>query len=507
MTKFAVAAGHDLTADAAATVLAEGGCAVDAAIAAAAMAMIAEPVLAGLLGGGFLIVREPGGQARLLDFFVHTPSRAVPPEDLDFQEKLVEFGTATQAFHIGAGTIAVPGVAPGLAEAHARYGRIPLPQLLAPACEAARKGVEVTGFQAKLSQIVSAILEASPSARALWMQDDKLPEAGAIATNPALADVLEVYGHEGPRFVTEGEVAQALLELARNGGQITAEDLKTYRPEWRAPIATQRGPARMHLNPPPALGGALVAFGLSACPNDPSAAQVTETLEATLTARLQADLDMDAQRGTQRLLDPELLATYRNQLARAPKSTRGTTHISIIDGEGMGAALTLSNGEGCGHVLPGTGIMPNNMLGEDDLLPAGMHSWTPSQRLGSMMCPMAVDWPDGGFAVLGSGGSNRIRSALVQVVIGLLDHGLPPEEAVSRARVHVDGEDPLSPTVDFEDLGSEQVREEILARWPEARPWSEPSMFFGGVHIARADGRGGFQAAGDPRRSGAVRVQ
>ena len=124
-----------------------------------------------------------------------------------------------------------------------------------------------------------------------------------------------------------------------------------------------------------------------------------------------------------------------------------------------------------------------------------------------MMCPMAVDWPDGGFAMLGSGGSNRIRSALLQVVIALVDQGLPAEDAVARARVHVDGTDPSSPVVDFEDLGSEQVRDEILARWPEARPWPEPSMFFGGVHMVRTDGRGGLEAAGDPRRSGAVRVQ
>ena len=146
------------------------------------------------------------------------------------------------------------------------------------------------------------------------------------------------------------------------------------------------------------------------------------------------------------------------------------------------------------------------MLGEDDLMPAGMHSWEPGQRLGSMMCPMVAEWQDGGFTMLGSGGSNRIRSALLQVLVGLIDRGLPPEEAVEAARLHVDTDANGETVVDFEDLGSDEFREQVLTAYPEARAWSEPSMFFGGVHMAHTDGRGGFNAAGDPRRAGASRI-
>ncbi len=167
----------------------------------------------------------------------------------------------------------------------------------------------------------------------------------------------------------------------------------------------------------------------------------------------------------------------------------------------MGVALTLSNGEGNGAIIPGTGIMPNNMLGEDDLVPGGWHSWTPDMRLSSMMTPMAVSWPDGGLAMLGSGGSNRIRTALAQVLVNLVDRGMPLGDAVEAPRLHVEAGDP--PAVDFElsDL-AEEDRASILNAFPEAKGWSERSMFYGGVHAAMREGRGGMRAVGDPRRAG-----
>ena len=177
----------------------------------------------------------------------------------------------------------------------------------------------------------------------------------------------------------------------------------------------------------------------------------------------------------------------------------------VVDGTGMGAALTISNGEGNGSIIPGTGIMPNNMLGEDDLVPGDWHSWTPDTRLSSMMTPMAVSWPDGALAMLGSGGSNRIRTALAQVLVNLLDRGMALGEAVEAPRLHVEGGLMKSgpPAVDFELPGlAEEDRVAILAAFGQARGWAEHSMFYGGVHAAMRDGRGNVRAAGDPRRAG-----
>ena len=506
MPDFAIAAGHDLTAAACEDVLRDGGSAVDAVLAGALVACVAEPVLAGLLGGGFLMVRPADSQAQLLDCFVQTPRRRQPEADLDFRAIQADFGETTQEFHIGAGAIATPGLAPGLVEAHDQFGRMPLRQLVEPAVQAAREGVTVTAFQASLGQIITPILQATDGARALMCGDDSKPlTAGALYRNPDLADVLEVFGHEGPRFVVEGEVGAGLLAMARDGGHLRADDLRFYSPRWRKPVEVIRGRARIAVNPPPALGGVLVAFALELIAAGDRATDLARAFEITTRARIEAGLRDDPVGGALRLLAPELVERYRRELKGRKAAVRGTTHISVVDGKGLGAALTLSNGEGNGAIIPGTGIMANNMLGEEDLMPGDLYSWTPDTRLSSMMTPLAVSWPDGGLAMLGSGGSNRIRTALAQVLVNLLDRDMPLSDAVEAARLHVEAGlgKTAQPVVDFELPGlAEEDRVAILAAYPEARGWAERSMFYGGVHAVSRDGRGNVRAAGDPRRAG-----
>lgn len=490
---FAAAAGHALTRDTTASVLEAGGTAVDAVIAGAFMAMAAEPVLAGLLGGGFLMLRSAGGETLLLDGFVDTPRKPRPASDLDFHAVDADFGPATQGFRIGTGTIATPGLVPMLAEAHERHGRVPLAELAAPAIGALRTGVTLTPFQASLAEIVKPILTATPSARALHCgTDGNLPGAGTPIANPRMADVLEVMGAEGPRFVTHGEIAQGLATLAAEGGHLTGDDLARYLPTTRRPFRWQRGPARLSLNPDPALGGLLIALILRETTEN--ADPVALLLALGEANRLRAEAAQD---------DRPLAALFETPGTKGVPSTRGTTHISAIDRTGMGAALTLSNGEGCGHVIPGTGIMPNNMLGEADLLPGGWHDWTPGTRLASMMAPSVIDWPDGRFALLGSGGSNRIRSAMAQVILNLTDRKLPLEDAILAPRLHSEpgGE---GPGIDIEDQFPPEAREALLKAHPKARIWPEPSMFFGGVHAVLREAKGTLRATGDPRRDGAA---
>ncbi|MEM1345827.1 MAG: gamma-glutamyltransferase [Pseudomonadota bacterium] len=478
----AIAAGHRVTAEAGAAILDDGGTAMDAALAAALTAMAVEPVLAGLLGGGFAMIRPPEGRAQALDFFVDTPLKRQPGGDLDFRAVYADFGTATQEFHIGAGAIATPGVAPGLAEAHARYGRMPLKALAEPAITAAREGVVITAYQARLAEIVAPILTASPEARALHMADGTLKGAGAMLSNPALADVLEVFGHDGARFIQEGEVAAALLEQTASGGHLRRADLIGYAPRWRTPLGCTRQGARLALNPEPAIGGALIAHALEHLPRRPLPHTIAQALAATDKARRRARLE--APGGVGRLLG-------------AP-ATRGTTHISVVDATGLGVALTLSNGEGCGLIVPGTGIMANNMLGEPDLMPDGLDSWAEGTRMASMMAPTVVDWPDGRAGVLGSGGSSRIASALTQVLLGLIDGAASPETAITAPRLHAETD-----ALDYEETGlGEGARAALLRAFPEARGWPEPSMYFGGVHAVLREAKGGLAAFADPRRDG-----
>ena len=495
MPRYAVAAGSRLAAEAAGTVLAEGGSAVDAVIAGALAACVAEPVLASLLGGGFLMVREPSGRVRLLDAFVHTPRRPLPERETDLREIVADFGETTQSFHIGAGSIACPGLGPGLAEAHARFGRMPLPDLAAPACAAARAGTPIEAFQATVLGIVAPIYRASGGAKALYLHGrDAPPEAGTPIQNPALADLIETFAHEGARFLQQGEPAAALAALCEQGGHLTLDDLRRYAPVWRTPLEAVRGKARLAFNPAPALGGVMTELMLALLPERAQATAVARMLGLADTARAEAAASREPAAA---LADPDRRARLAGVLAR-PQAPRGTTHISAVDAEGMGAALSVSNGEGCGLVLPGMGMMPNNMLGEADLVPEPGR-FAADVRLASMMAPTMAQWPDGRFAVLGSGGSTRIPGMVAQVLARIVDEGMPVADAVTAPRLHVH-----EGLLDIEPDQAPGDVEALRRLWPEARVWAARSMYFGGVHGALRDARGDAFAAGDPRRSGAA---
>tara|TARA_R110000751_G_scaffold1968_18_gene7337 strand:+ start:1142 stop:2683 length:1542 start_codon:yes stop_codon:yes gene_type:complete len=510
MSRFAIAAGHAATAEAGAVALRAGGSAVDAVVAAALAACAAEPLLAGLFGGGFLALREASGRARMLDCFVQTPRRRLPEHARDLREVEADFGGARQSFHIGAAAIATPGLVPGLAEAHARFGRMPWRELAGPAIEAAGKGLPFSAFQADVLQVIAPICRATPAARALFCPDgETLARAGETLANPALADALDALAHEGPRLFQEGEIAAALAETASAGGHLTAADLAAYRPLWREPLQAERGAARLLLNPEPSLGGTLVALALRLAPTDASAVDWARALALVARARAEA-LEAGGEAAVLALLGEAEVERLRALAVRA-QSVRGTTHISAVDASGMAAALTLSNGEGCGLVVPGTGTMANNMLGEADLLPLGLDGWSPDTRLASMMAPTVMTWPDGSVAALGSGGSNRIRSAMAQAIARLADRGEALDRAVAAPRLHVehapppgDPDAPAGPSIDFEDRFPESERADLLRAFPAARPWPQDSLFFGGVHAVRRNARGAVEAAADSRRDGAA---
>ncbi|QIE54334.1 Gamma-glutamyltranspeptidase [Pikeienuella piscinae] len=495
---FAVAAGHRLTAEAASEVLRADGNAVDAVIAGALTACVAEPALASLLGGGFLMVREPAGRVGLLDFFVQTPRRKTRPGEMDLRAVEADFGDARQVFHIGSASIATPGVARGLWSAHERLGLTPFAELAEFAVQLAKTGALLTDFQAEVFRIIAPIVSAGPAARALFCDGETPLKSGARYRNPELADVIETFAREGDRFFQEGEIAQALLSL--DGGHLSALDLRRYQAIWREPMVERREPARLFLNPPPALGGALIAFALRLIRRGAAPVEVALSLDETARARMESGLDAEPSDGALRLLAPDLIERYRRELAGRRAALTGTTHISAIDRRGMGAALTLSNGAGSGMIAPGTGIMPNNMLGEEDLVGAKLTEWPCDQRLSSMMAPMTLELPDGSFVMLGSGGSNRIRSALAQVSAHILDRDMRLEAAISMPRLHVE----KWPEADFEDRLGGDERRALIAAFPEARGWNGSSMFFGGVHAAARDAKGAVEAAGDERRDGAA---
>ena len=223
-----------------------------------------------------------------------------------------------------------------------------------------------------------------------------------------------------------------------SGGHLTHDDLERYRVELREPLYWRHQGATVALNPPPAASGALIAFGLAfiemlaeqrprhRCADAPPAMAATNAARATHGEGL-------ARASCRRCAAKEL-----REARRHPAAYRGTTHVSVIDAEGNAAAVSLSNGEGNGFIVGNFGFMLNNMLGEEDLSAGGLEAWREGTRLSSMMAPTIILEPDGAVTALGTGGSNRIRSAILQVAVNLLDHGMSLEDAVEAPRLHVE---------------------------------------------------------------------
>ncbi len=159
--------------------------------------------------------------------------------------------------------------------------------------------------------------------------------------------------------------------------------------------------------------------------------------------------------------------------------------------------MTISNGEGNGEVVDGVGFMLNNVLGEEDVNPAGVDGWPLGVRLSSMMSPSLIETPDGGIVALGSGGSNRIRTAIAQVVLRMCADGLDLDAAIHSPRLHVEGEH-----LDFEDLFDDAATEQLRSEFPDHRAWPDRNLFYGGVHAAAMDSKGRVSGAGDRRRDG-----
>jgi gamma-glutamyltranspeptidase/glutathione hydrolase len=264
--------------------------------------------------------------------------------------------------------------------------------------------------------------------------------------------------------------------MAASDGLITDADLAAYTVEQRAPLAVGYRDRTVLTNPPPAFGGELLGRGLGF---------LAEELPAP---GAWGEVDHVRALG---------LALQRLEASRlpgdGPQFSRGTTHCSVADAEGNVASLSTSNGEAAGYAVPGTGVMLNNMLGEGDLHPDGFHAAPPGLRVSSMMAPTVVLGDDGVELVLGTGGSARIRTSLLQAISAVVDFGLDPADAVGRPRIHWDGA-----AFQVEPGFTAEAVAALEALGPVNR-WDERNLYFGGVNAVAPDGRG----AGDPRRAGA----
>jgi gamma-glutamyltranspeptidase/glutathione hydrolase len=510
--KGAVAAGHPLTAETGAEVLAGGGNAVDACIAAAFVSWVTESTLTGPGAGGFMLVhRGRDRSTRVLDHFVTVPGLGLEGGALSEMDSvdIAYAPESSQLFRIGAASCAVPGAVAGLGVAHRRYASLPWRDLLQPAIRHARHGVVLTEPQAYLHAILDLILRHTSAGDAIYgPQGEPLVEGDRLVMTD-LAETLELLAERGPDEFYRGELARQISShLREHGGAVTERDLADYRVIQRRPARAPFLGHELESNPPPSAAGLLLGLGarlldrvggVAGPPGSAEAmAQMVELMRVQEAAR-DSSFTAGLQRGgiARRLYDSKALeAAVRRLKALPPQSVRGTTHISVVDAAGNAASLTASTGSGSGVIVPGTGIQLNNMLGEFDLAPAGRSS-KPGIRFTSGMAPSIVLRDGRPRLVVGSAGSMRLRGAVFQVVVDVVGHGLGVEEAIERPRIHVD-----EPHVQCEG-GNDPAELDRLAAWGyDLVRWGRRNLYFGGAAGVEYRADGTLAAAGDPRRGG-----
>ncbi|MDP7115117.1 MAG: gamma-glutamyltransferase, partial [Myxococcota bacterium] len=405
--KGAVAAGDHRTAEAGLHALREGGNAVDAAVAALLCATVVEPLLTSLGGGGVALVRDGrDGAVRAHDFFGVHPGRnrragPVPP----MKPVPVDYGVEQQIFHIGSGSVAVPGLPAGIDHLHRRYGTLPLTVLAEPAVHHARAGVAVGINLRTALTVIGNLLRDDPEVARRYFPDGTSLEIGAILRQPDLGDTVERFAREGADLFYRGDLAQAMVAFAGgSAGQLTLDDLAGYRCHERPPILGSFRNARFATVPPPAAGGALLAYALGILHRigplgtevtGPALVQLARVMSAADAVRDgRFHLELDDRTFLADLLGDDNLDRGAEQAAvGAPFSAPGgnpvgsTTHLSTVDGDGWMVTATSSNGETCGYLLPGAGVLLNNFLGEEDLQGPSGEIPAPGSRIRTMMTP------------------------------------------------------------------------------------------------------------------------
>ncbi len=449
-----------------AEVLEDGGSAVDAAVAVGFALAVVHPSAGNIGGGGFMMVRESGGDAVAYDFRERAPAKA-------HAEMYLQDGEySSEVHHRSALAIGVPGTVAGMHLAWSDHGKLPWARLLQPAISLARDGFELSpGLAGSFQRFVPRVQQ-YPATLAVFTKNGQPYEAGDIWKQPDLAKTLGMIAADGPKAFYEGEVAKAFAEeMAGRDGMIDEADLKNYTAKKRVPTrGTYRGYGIISMPPPSSGGTALVEMlnileGYDVAGNGFGSAAnlhlMAESMRRAFAdrARYQGDPDFNPDIPVDRLTSK----AYATQLSktiqpkRASVSSPGsfewatesqeTTHYSVVDADRNAVAVTytLEGGYGVGMVVPGYGFLLNNELGDFNagpgitndrgLIGTKPNLAAPNKRPLSSMTPTIVEKDGELFMVTGSPGGRTIINTVLQTIVNAVDHGMNAQEAVDAGRI------------------------------------------------------------------------
>ena len=523
-----VATSHPLASEAGARLLRAGGNAVDAAAAVQFALNVVEPLASGIGGGAFTLIRPAAGETFVVDSRERAPAAATADLFLDSAGAPLPWDERSASGK----AVAVPGTLMGLAVALARWGSRSLAEVVQPAVELAESAVLVSGFMAGRLQQQVAKLRLDPTSAGLYLPGGEPLREGDALIQPDLARTLRLIADGGPDVFYQGEIASAMVEaVAARGGAMTLDDLASYQVEWRSPVVGAYRGVEVATAPPPGAGVALLealrlleSFDLAAL-----GPLTTARAHLELQAMRLALLDRVAYLGdplyadvpVQGLLDPKYLDSRRKLIqpgSLGPEPAAGrpdpveeaaplthwpetgqTTHFTVLDrwGNLVCCTSTIEDFFGSGISVPGYGFLLNNEMTDFNPEPGGPNEIRPLARPSSSMAPTLLSRDGKPWLALGSPGGPTIMTTVLQVILRVVDEGLPLQAAIDLPRIFASRFPRLTWELDMPAETLEGLR--ALGHRPAQRPTT-----IGSVQAIMLDDAGMASGAADPRRDGSV---
>lgn len=532
-----VVTAHPHASRAGATVLAEGGNAVDALVAAAFTLAVVEPHSSGLGGGGFALVYEAeSGKVHAIDF------REVAPAAAD-EAYFLQDGTYEPTLSkIGGRAVGVPGAVAGYAYLASKYGTWKLAKLVEPAAKLADKGFVTGAAHKRALQWGGKVLAASPEAAIVFGADDGGDGLGQRLRQPALAAFIRDIGKRGPKALYEGKGAEAVERAVKaSGGALTRKDLADYEVRTLKPLEGSYRGHRVVTFPPPSAGGFTVLQTLAGMERHP-----VEKLSHRSPARLHALIEIwkrsyaaraeflgdprvesAVNEHVERLLSKETMdawvksidpkkATPAEEVSSLVRTTAGgehTTHLVAMDAEGNVALMTstLNGAFGSGVFVPELGLLLNNQL-DDFAAPVGgnlyglvggeLNAIAPGKTPLSTMAPTLVFRDDKPWIAVGAPGGSTIATTIAQIILNVVDEGMDVQQAVAASRLHAQHRPEV---VRFEAYGVEDATRSALERL--GHDVQLTSFQWGNASVIVVGEDGVNQGSADPRGEGAAVAQ
>ncbi|MDZ8261078.1 gamma-glutamyltransferase [Nostoc sp. ChiQUE01b] len=551
-----VVSAHPLASEAGISMLRKGGNAVDAAVATTFALSVVEPFSAGIGGGGFLLMHsEKTGDMKALDFRERAPLKATRNMYLEAEGKVRPNASINGYLAVG-----TPGTVAGLYEVHRRYGKLSWQEVMKPAIALAKDGFilsdMVTWRSLQANDPRKEVVLNNPAARKIFTRNGEFYQPGEKLVQRDLARTLTAIA-ENPQSFYTGSIARAIAsDMVKNGGLITLEDLKTYKPIWRTPVCGNFRKAKICSMPPPSSGGVhllqilniigdtdlkslgwhhpdaihLMVEAMKIAYSDRSKylgdpdfvkVPVQELLSPAYAKKRRQEINMQMARpstevkpvdlNSKCLRPPSSVPTSPASSPCLPHESLQTTHLNVVDEQHNAVSLTFTINLifGAGVVTPGTGIVLNNEMDDFAVAPGvpnafglvgnDANSIAPRKTPLSSMTPTIVT-ENGHFRMAaGAPGGSTIITQVLQVILNVLEYNMDVGAAVSVPRIHHQW---LPDELRVESWGLDALTLQDLRRRghkiKETTPWGN-----GNAIAVTSDGT--LEGAADPRGEGSPR--